>query len=336
MTIIKSQQFMYCALNCIIIGLSVISFASPALGQVPQSSYPGKSPIRIVAPFAPGGSLDYMARLMAKILDDSLGHTVLVENRPGAGGSTGSAAVAKAEPDGHTFLYGAVSTHAIAPHLRRLPYDALRDFTPITVVASVPLILVVHPSVPVYSVRDLLRLAKAQPGKLNFGSAGVGSIAHLTTAFFMHATGIKMIHVPYKGAGQFLVEIAGGQIDLVFGTPPSAVSLVRSGRLRAIAVSSAQRSPALPKVPTITESGVPGFEVTLWWALYAPARLPQDILTRVNGIIVEGLRRPDVRENLKTQGVDPIGNPPDEAAAYARAEWDKWSKVVAATGIKLD
>lgn len=145
-----------------------------------------------------------------------------------------------------------------------------------------------------------------------------------------------MTHVPYKGAGQFLVELVSGQIDIVFGTPPSAVRLVRGGRLRAIAVSSAQRSPALPKVPTIAESGVPGFEVILWWALYAPAGLPKDILQRVNGIIVEGLRRPDMRENLKNQGVDPIGNTPEEAAAYARAEWDKWAKVVAATGIKLD
>lgn len=335
MIIIKAQEFMSCARTCEIIGLYILCFASPTLGQT-QASYPGKNPVRIVAPFVAGGSLDYMARLMAKILGDSLGHTVLVENRPGAGGATGSAAVAKAEPDGHTFLYGAVSTHAIAPHLFRLPYDALRDFTPVTIVASVPLVLVVHPSVPLHSVRDLLRLAKAHPDTLNFGSAGVGSIAHLTTAFFMHATGIKMIHVPYKGSAQFLVELVGGQIDIAFGTPPSAVSLVRSGRLRAIAVSSPQRAPALPKVPTIAESGVPGFEVTLWWALYAPARLPENILTRVNGIIAEGLRSPEVRENLKTQGVDPIGNTAEEAATYVRAEWNKWSKVVAATGIKLD
>lgn len=335
MTRIKTQEFMSCARTCELIGLYILCFASPTLGQ-PPASYPGKNPIRVVAPFLAGGSLDYMARLMAKILGDSLGHTVLVENRPGAGGATGSAAVAKAEPDGHTILYGAVSTHAIAPHLSRLPYDALRDFTPITIVASVPLVLVVHPSVPVYSVRDLLRLAKLQPGKLYSGSSGVGSIGHLTTAFFMHATGIKMIHVPYKGSAQSLVDLVGGQIDLVFGTPPSAVSLVHSGRLRAIAVSSAQRSSALPQVPTIAESGVPGFEVTLWWALYAPSRLPQDILTRVNSIIVEGLRRPDIRDNLKTQGVDPIGNTTEEAAAYVRAEWNKWSKVVATTGIRLE
>ena len=258
MTIIKAQKFMSGARTCAIIGLYIICHASPTLGQT-QASYPGKNPIWIIAPFPAGASLDYMARLMAKILGDSLGHSVLVENRPGAGGATGSAVVAKAKPDGHTFLYGAISTHAIAPHLLRLPYDALRDFTPITIAASSPLTLLIHPSVPAYSVKDLLRLAKAQPGKLYFGSSGVGSIGHLAPAFFMHATGIKMIHVPYQNTIQSLVDLVGGQIDMVFVTYLSAESFVSSGRLRAIAVSSLQRSPALPKVPTIAESGVPGF-----------------------------------------------------------------------------
>lgn len=305
---------------------------APASAQQP---YPSK-PIRIISPFAPGGGNDVLCRTIAPKLAENLKQQVFVENRPGANGIIGTEVAARSAPDGYTIVL-IPSGHAVNASLhRKLPYDSIRDFTPITLVGSSPLILAVHPSVPAKSVKELAALATALPGELTYGSAGVGSSGHLGGALFETLTGTKMVHVPYKGMGLAVPDLIGGQITLLFATSLSVVPHVRSGKLRALATTGAQRSPALPDLPTVAESGVPGYEASLWYGLVAPARMPPEIVRRLNSEIVAVLGLPDVRERLANQGVDVRSTTPEEFSRLLESDLKRWAAVVQRAGVRAE
>lgn len=311
--------------------ISAAAFA-PAYAQQP---YPAK-PIRIISPFAPGGGNDILCRTIAQKLTDNIKQQVIVENRPGANGIIGTEAAARAAPDGYTIVL-IPSGHAVNASLhRKLPYDSIRDFTPITLVGSSPLILAVHPSVPAKSVKELAALAKARPEQLTYGSAGIGSSGHLGGALFETLTGAKMVHVPYKGMALAVSDLMGGQVSLVFGTSLSVMPHVRSGRLRALATTGAKRSPALPELPTVAEAGVAGYEASLWYGFVGPARIPNDIVRRINGEIVAVLKSAEVRERLASQGVEASPSTPEAFAQLMVSDLDRWAKVVQRAGIRLE
>ena len=311
--------------------ISAAAFA-PAYAQQP---YPAK-PIRIISPFAPGGGNDILCRTIAQKLTDNIKQQVIVENRPGANGIIGTEAAARAAPDGYTIVL-IPSGHAVNASLhRKLPYDSIRDFTPITLVGSSPLILAVHPSVPAKSVKELAALAKARPEQLTYGSAGIGSSGHLGGALFETLTGAKMVHVPYKGMALAVSDLMGGQVSLVFGTSLSVMPHVRSGRLRALATTGAKRSPALPELPTVAEAGVAGYEASLWYGFVGPARIPNDIVRRLNGEIVAVLKSAEVRERLASQGVEASPSTPEAFGQLMVSDLDRWAKVVQRAGIRLE
>lgn len=315
--------------------LAMIGAAGSAVTAVAQPSYPSK-PIRIISPFAPGGGNDNLCRLLAPKLTESLKQQIIVENRPGANGIIGTEAAARAAPDGYTIVL-IPSGHAVNASLhRKLPYDSIRDFTPITLVGSSPLVLALHPSVPAKSVKELIALARARPEQLTYGSAGIGSSGHLGGALFETLTGTKMVHVPYKGMGIAVADLMGGQVSLVFGTSLSVVPHARSGRLRALATTGAQRSPALPDLPTVAEAGVPGYEAGLWYGFVGPARLPAEIVRRLNTEIVATLRLPDVRGRLASQGIDPTPSTPEEFGRLMVSDLERWAKVVQRAGIRVE
>ncbi|OGA52222.1 MAG: hypothetical protein A3F74_01950 [Betaproteobacteria bacterium RIFCSPLOWO2_12_FULL_62_58] len=305
---------------------------APASAQQP---YPVK-PIRIISPFAPGGGNDVLCRTVAQKLAENLKQQVLVENRPGANGIIGTEAAARSAPDGYTIVL-IPSGHAVNATLyRKLPYDSIRDFTPITLVGSSPLVLAVHPSVPAKNVKELAALAKARPGQFTYGSAGVGSSGHLAGALFETMTGTKLVHIPYKGMGLAVSDLIGGQVTLTFGTSLSVVPHVRSGKLRALATTGAQRSPALPDLPTVAESGIPGYEASLWYAFVGPARLPPEIVHRLNSEIVAVLGLPDVRERLASQGVDVRSSTPEEFGRLLASDLARWAGVVQRAGVRVE
>jgi len=294
-------------------------------------------PIRIISPFSAGGTNDLLARLSATILGDAFGQTLVVENRLGAGGTIGSNAVAQAAPDGYTLLLGSISTHSIGPTVySKLPYDIKTNFTPISIVADVPLVLVVHPSVAAKTLPELLVLLKRQPGKYNYASSGAGTIPHMTGELFKSMAKTDIIHVPYKGDSLAMNDLVSGQVHMMFSNMPSAINFVRQGQLRAIAVAGKTRSPALPDVPTIHEAGVPGFDVTGWYALFGPGKMPADVVNKLNTEIVKGLRRPEVQAQIRAQGAEPVGNSVKEFNDFLAADQEKWKRTAAATGIKLD
>lgn len=294
-------------------------------------------PIRIISPFSAGGTNDLLARLSATILGDAFGQTLVVENRLGAGGTIGSNAVAQAAPDGYTLLLGSISTHSIGPTVySKLPYDIKTNFTPISIVADVPLVLVVHPSVAAKTLPELLALLKKQPGKYNYASSGAGTIPHMTGELFKSMAKTDIIHVPYKGDSLAMNDLVSGQVHMMFSNMPSAINFVRQGQLRAIAVAGKTRSPALPDVPTIHEAGVPGFDVTGWYALFGPGKMPADVVNKLNTEIVKGLRRPEVQAQIRAQGAEPVGNSAKEFNDFLAADQEKWKRTAAATGIKLD
>lgn len=300
------------------------------------ADYPNK-PIRIVVPFAAGGTTDFLARAIAQDLGTSMGTTVVVDNRPGAGGNIGSDLVAKSVPDGYTLLLGTVGTHAINASLyKKMPYDTVKDFAPISLVASVPNILAVHPSVPAKSVKELIALAKAKPGVLAFASSGNGSSIHLSGELFKSMTDVDMVHVPYKGSGPALTDLVGGQVQLMFDNMPSSFPHVKAGRLRALAVTSPKRSPAAPDVPTIAEAGVPGYESVAWFGILAPAGTPPEIVKKLNTEIAKTLKSPEVMTRLASQGAEPVSNTPEQFAAYIKSEMTKWAKVVKTSGAQVD
>lgn len=311
---------------------ALIALAAPAQAQ----TYPAK-PIRLIVPFPPGGGSDTMGRIIGQKLGERLGQQVVVDNRPGAGGSIGADVAAKAPPDGHTLLLGSASEIAQYPNVNpKLPYNPQRDFEPITLVGNVPLLLVVHPSLPVRTVREVIALARSSPGKLNFSSAGNGSTTHLAVELMRLETGIKLSHVPYKGSVPAVTDLVAGNVQLGMPTMPAALPFVRSGRLRAIAISTAKRSPTLADVPTVREGGVKDYDAVLWTGVLAPAATPQPVITRLHGELAQIVRLEDVKEALAKQGAEPVVTTPEQFSAYIRAEFAKWGKVVKAANVQLD
>ncbi len=317
-----------------------ITSALIALAALPNiaaaQAFPNKQ-IRIVVPFPPGGATDILARAVAQDLQKGFGQSALVENRPGAGGNLGADLVAKSPGDGYTLLMGTVGTHGINVALySKMPYDAVKDFAPITLVALVPNVLVVHPSLPVKSVRDLIDLAKREPGKLNYASSGNGTSIHLSAELFKSMAGVSMLHIPYKGSSPALADLVGGQVGLMFDNLPSALPFIRAGKLRAVAVTSSKRAPVLPELPTIAEAGLPGYEASSWFGILAPASTPRDVVGKLHDAIVKGLATPETSERLASQGAEQVGNTPEQFAVFIREEIDKWGKVVKAAGAKVD
>ena len=312
----------------VLLGLALANGAASA--QV----YPTK-PIRFVVPFAPGGSTDTLARVLALKLSDALGQQVVVDNRSGANGNIGMEIVAKAPADGHTILLGYIANVAIAPSLyEKLPFDPVKDYEPVTLIATSPNVLVAHPSVAAKNLKELIALAKAQPGKLNYASASVGSVGHLTGELLNELAGIKMTHVAYKGSGQAVTDLLGGHIQLMFSGFSSTLPHIKSGKLRALAQTGEKRSAALPDVPTIAESGFPNFEATAWYGVHAPAKTPKAIVNRLNAEIVKALKLPDVKERLSGLGFEIAASTPEAYGKYIRSEITKWAKVVKASGAK--
>jgi tripartite-type tricarboxylate transporter receptor subunit TctC len=290
--------------------------------------------IRLVVPSSPGGGTDITARLVAPKLSELLGQQVVIENRSGAGTMIGGEVVARAAPDGYTLLMG-ISTLAINPAMyKKVPYDALRDFAPISQVVSLPNILVAHPSLPVKSVKDLVAFAKVRPAQINFASAGMGTSPHLSMELLLTMTGLRMIHVPYKGSGQGVVDVLAGHVSLMTPSILTGLPYVKDGRLRALGVTSAKRAVGAPDIPTIAEAGVPGYEATQWFGTLAPAGTPADIVNRLHKEIVRVLAIPDMRERFAADGAEPVGSTPEEFLAYIRAETAKWADVIKQAGIK--
>ncbi|MBI3936523.1 MAG: tripartite tricarboxylate transporter substrate binding protein [Betaproteobacteria bacterium] len=316
--------------------LAVCAAAWAPGSAISAQAYPAR-PLRLVVPFAPGGGNDIVARAIALRLTEALGQPVVVDNRGGAGGIIGTDTVAKAQPDGYTIGMGSTSALAINPALfKKLPFDPVRDFAPITLVASAPYILSVHPSVPAKSVKEFIALAKAKPETLHFSSAGNGATNHLAGEIFKTATGIDMVHVPYKGAGPAMFDAIAGQVQLTFGPMVSTLPHVRSRKLRGLGVSSAKRSSVAPELPTIAESGVPGYEVVNWYGMVAPASTPRTIVDRLNREIVRIIRSKELKERLTSEGAEVIANAPDAFAAFIKSELGKWGKAVRDAKVTLD
>jgi tripartite-type tricarboxylate transporter receptor subunit TctC len=316
------------------LALAVALALSLALDAAAQT-YPAKS-IRLIVPFPPGGSADILARAIGQKAGEGLGQSLVVENRPGAGTAIGAEALAKSAPDGYAIMIGTVSSHAINPALNpKLPFDPVRDFTPVSLVASIPFAMIVHPSVPAKTVQEFVALARAQPGTLNYSSAGSGTSNHLAGELLKSMTGIDIVHVPYKGSAPALNDLISGQVSLMFDLVLTAAPPVKSGSVRGLAVTSAQRSSVLPDLPTVAES-IPGYEVSAWFGVFAPAGVPQPVVQRLNAEFVKALQQPDLRQRLASQGAEPLTSTPDEFAAYLRSEIEKWAKVVKAAGMKAD
>ena len=316
----------------ILLLFAALSAASP---EAPAQAFPAK-PIRLVVPFPPGGPTDIVARPLAQMLGDALKQPVVIENKGGAGGSIGADSVAKAPPDGYTLIMATVGTHAINAALyRKLPYDPVRDFTPIALVASAPVAVVVNPAAPIVSVRALVDHAKTHPGQLSFGSAGNGTPGHLTGEMFASSAGVKLQHVPYKGSAPAITDLLGNQIPMMFDPIQSVIQHVRAGKLRALAVSGKQRSPQLPDVPTLEESGLKGFETTAWWAVFAPANTPPDVAATLRAEVEKAVRSEGFRAQLGTLGVQPAVEP-ISLADFQKAEVAKWGKAVRDSGAAQD
>jgi tripartite-type tricarboxylate transporter receptor subunit TctC len=317
---------------CLLITVAtLLATAIPAWAQ----QYPVRS-IRLVVPFPPGGGTDTMARVVAPKLSEFLGQQVVVENRGGAGATIGAEVAAKSAPDGYTLMLATITNAIGASLYSRLNYDLVRDFAPITRLATTPHILVVHPSVPVKTVKEFVALAKAKPGELAYSSSGSGSAAHLAGELFNSLTGVKTTHVPYKGGGPSMIALVGGEVSVAFATMPSAIGYVRAGRLRGIAVTTDRRSPSTPELPTISETGVAGYEAGSWYGLSAPAGTPKEIIARLHAETIKVVALPDVKERLFNAGFEIVTSTPEEFAAFTRNEIQKWGKIVKAAGLKVD
>jgi tripartite-type tricarboxylate transporter receptor subunit TctC len=316
--------------------LTLILFATCAVGVTDAATpYPVK-PVRLIVPFPPGGGADVLGRIAAPSLAEALGRAVMVENRVGAGGNIGAEVAARSAPDGYTILLGNVA-HAFNVSLyKKLSYDIVKDFAPVSMLASTPNILVVHPSVPVKSVRDLVVLAQARPGQLDYVSGGSGSPAHLAAVLFISTAGVKMNHIPYKGGGPSMIALMGGEASVGFPTMPTAIQQVKAGKLRGIAVSSARRSPSFSELPTITEAGVSGYEASTWYGLLVPTGTPNEVISRLNADSLKVLRKQDVKERLDTAGLDAMGTTADEFGTHIGTEIVKWGRVVKASGARAD
>jgi tripartite-type tricarboxylate transporter receptor subunit TctC len=326
-------------LNCRnVIGAVAVVFAIGVLSvqaQPAAPAYPSR-PARIIAGFSPGGSTDIMARIVAQKLTDALQQQVVVENRPGANGNIAAEVTAKAPPDGYTLLMAANGL-TINPSLyKKVPYHPVKDFSPITLFALIPNVLVVHPALPAKSIKGLIALARAKPDQLTHGSSGTGAPGHLAGEVFKLMANVRFIHIAYKGSSQAVIDLMGGHVQLAFPTIPVVTQHIRSGKLRALGVTSLKRSASLPETPTIDEAGVRGYEVVGWYGVLAPAGVPRDIITRLNTEIAKALRAPDLQERLLRDGAEPVGNTPDEFRAYIEADVVKWAKVIDAAGIRFE
>ena len=301
-----------------------------------HSQWPAK-PVRFVVPFPAGGSTDVVGRIVAEHLRQGLGQTFVIDNRAGAGGTVGSDVVAKAAPDGYTMLICTSSTHAIASGLygSKLPYDQVKDFAPVTLLGSATILLVVHPSVAAKTVPELIALAKAKPGTLNFASSGNGGVSHLTGEYFKSLAGIEMQHVPYKGDTPMITDLVAGRVSLAFGTAVAFLPYVQKGTLHALAVTNAKPSPVAPGLPTVAQT-LPGFEALQWFGILMPVGTPAEIVARLNAEILRILRLPEVRERFQAMGIEISGNSPEQFAAFMRAETAKWGKIVKESGAKID
>ena len=314
--------------------LLVVLALAPAMGWA--QIYPTK-PIRLVVPFPPGGSLDVVARAIGQKLSEAWGQPVVIDNRPGAGGNIGADLVAKSAPDGYTILEGALSTHAVNVSLYgKMPYDPVKDFAPITLVAVTPNVLVLNPSVPANSVKELIAYGKANPGKLAFGSGSNGSAGHLAGELFKTETGVDMVHVPYKGGAPAMQDLLAGRTQLMFDNLANSMQQVRAGKLKALAVTTAQRSPLVPDLPTLAEAGLPGFDIYTWWGFMAPAGTPKEIIAKWNVEVARILNAPEMKEFFAQQGAVPAPDSPEEFAALIRREIPKYAKIVKDSGAKVD
>jgi tripartite-type tricarboxylate transporter receptor subunit TctC len=315
-----------------------IAFASLltliAGGAVAQS-YPGKS-IRIIVPFPPGAATDITARYVAQKLGESFGQQVVVDNRPGANGTLGLDLGAKSPPDGHTLVIGQTGNLAISPHLTRVAYDPLRDFAPVTMLISSPHVVSVHPALPVRSFKELVALARARPGQLNYASTGSGSAGHLGVELLKKATGTDILHVPYKGAVPGFTDLVGGHVAMMFTSVMSTQHFARAGKVRLLAVANARRADSVPEVPTMAESGYPSIQVTSWWGLLAPAATPKDIVSRLNGEVVRIMGSAEARERLGSLGADLGSGTSDQLSEFIRTEHAKWAQVVKQSGARVD
>ena len=309
--------------------MAALADAHPAAAQPP--AFPVKS-IRLVAPFAPGGALDLVARVAGQVLTEQLGQSVIVDNRAGAAGAIGSELVARAAPDGYTLLLGATTTHGINPVLQKLTYDPVRDFTPVSLVATIPHVLVVNPTLPVNSLPEFIKYARTRPG-LNYGSAGTGSPHHLAGEMLRIASGLNLTHVPYKGSAPAMSDVIAGQLQFMSIELTAAVSQIKAGKLRPIAIATAKRVPGVD-LPTFAEGGVAGFEVTAWYAVYAPAGTPKTVVDTLSRAIARGLGSGDARDRLASLNAVAIGSTPAELAAHQAAELSRWSKVIKTAGVK--
>ncbi len=321
--------------SSLFIGLALQTSQAQTTTSNPANAVWPTKPVKIIVTFPPGGAPDTLARILAEKWGQASGQTFTVDNKAGAGGNIGADFVAKSAADGTTLLIATVGTHAINPALyAKMPYDNIKDFTPVSFLASTPNLLVVNNSVPAKTVKELITLAGKTP--LTFGSSGSGTSIHLSGELFNTMAGVKMQHIPYKGRAQAIPDLLGGRISMIFDNMPSALPLVKSGDIRAIAVTSATRSPAAPNIPTIAEAGLPGFEATSWFALMAPAGMPKDVLARINAETIRVMTLPDVKEKLSTLGLDAAPASPESLASLIQVETVKWAKVVKESGAKLD
>ena len=304
-----------------------------ALAQSP--AYPAR-PVRVIVGFPPGSGADITARIIGQRLADAMGQQFVIDNRPGAGSNIAADLAAKAPSDGYTVFLGTVANTINASLYSKLPFDFVRDFAPVALATSAPNILVVHPSVPAQSVADLIKLAKTRPGQLNYGSSGTGTAPHLSGELFNSMAGVKLVHVPYKGSPQAVTDLIGGQVALMFSPASTVLPQVKSGRLRALAVTTAVRLPSLPDLPTVAESGLAGYETVTWFGFVVPAATPRDVVARLNSEIGKVLAQNEVRQQFSTQGIEVIGGTPEQFAAYIRAEITKWARVIRESGARAD
>jgi len=300
--------------------------------QALAQTYPAK-PIRFLVGFPPSGTNDIVARAVAQKVQEYIGQSVVVENRGGANTAIATELGARAAPDGYTILLNAPG-HATNPALIKLSFDPIRDFAFITLLAEAPNLLVVHPSLPARNVKELIAVSKKNPGQINYGSSGIGTTVHLSGELFQYMSGVKWVHIPYKGGGPAVIELIAGQTQIYFGNMPTVIGHVRAGKLRPLAVTSSKRSPAEPEIPTVAESGVPGFDVTAWYGVSAPAKTPRPIIDKLNAEFVRAVKSPDLRDRLIAQGADPAGNTPEQYASFVQKEITKWARVIKAAGIK--
>ncbi len=316
------------------VAAALLGCAAVAAAQSAQN-YPSRA-VRMVIHFPPGGPTDFVGRALAQKLSEAWKQQIIVENRPGAGGVIGVETVLRAQPDGYTLLFGTSGSLALAPALQKLPYNVFNDLAPIVLAVINPQVLVVHPSLPVRSVQDMVKLAKARPGQINYGSVGPGSPQHMGMELLKSMTGINMLHVPYKGTAPAMADLMSGQISVMFNSIPTVLSLMQAGRMRGIAVGSAKRSPAIPDIPTVAESGLKDFQYATWYALLGQAAMPKDIIAKINAESVKALSEPEMAKRLSSQGAEPSPGTPEALGKFMRDEYNNWVKVIKAANIKLD